>query len=76
MIFLLTNNLICLFTFYNYSDNLIVTKKIIIMIAMMPLSHILRKCIGGCKLTKSQEKINHLIYMDNIKLFAKKEKEL
>ena len=25
---------------------------------------------------KSQEKINHLMYMDNIKLFAKNEKEL
>ena len=43
---------------------------------MMPLIHILRKCTGGYKLSKSQGKINHLIYMDNIKLFAKNEKEL
>ena len=28
------------------------------------------------KLSKSQEKINHLIYMDDIKPFAKNEKEL
>ena len=28
------------------------------------------------KLSKSQEKINHPMYMDNIKLFAKREKEL
>ena len=28
------------------------------------------------KLTKSQEKNNHLIYMDDIKLFAQTEKEL
>ena len=28
------------------------------------------------KLTKPQEKINHLMYMDDIKLFAKNEKEL
>ena len=41
---------------------------------MMPLSHILRKC--GYKLSKSQEKINHLIYVDEIKLFAKNEKEM
>ena len=34
------------------------------------------KCTGGCKLYKSQEKINHLMYMDDIKLFAKKEKQL
>ena len=46
------------------------------VIAMMPLNHILRECIGGYKFTKTQEKINHLMYMDDIKLFAKKEKEL
>ena len=43
---------------------------------MMPLNHILRKCTAGNKLSKSQEKINHLIYMDDFKLFAKNEKEL
>ena len=43
---------------------------------MMPLNHILRKCTAGYKLTKSQEKINHLMYMDDIKPFAKNEKEL
>ena len=39
---------------------------------MMPLSYIIRKRIGGYRFTKSQEKIKHLKYMDNIKLFAKK----
>ena len=44
------------------------------VIAMMPLNYILRKCTegGGYKFTILQEKINHLIYMDDIKLFAKK----
>ena len=42
----------------------------------MPLNYILRKCTRGYKLHKSQEKINHLMYIDNIKLFAKNEKEL
>ena len=32
------------------------------IIAMMPLNHMLRKCTAGYKLSKSQEKINHLIY--------------
>ena len=41
---------------------------------MMPLNHILRKCTARYKLSRSQEKINHLMYMDNIKLFAKKRK--
>ena len=42
----------------------------------MPLNHLLRKCTAGYKLSRSQEKINHLMYMDDIKLFAKNEKEL
>ena len=49
---------------------------ILFIIAMMPLNHILRKCTAGYKLSRSQEMINHLIYMDDIRLFAKNEKEL
>ena len=49
---------------------------LLFIIAMMPLNHILRKCTAGYKLGRSQEKINHLIYMDDIKLFAKNETEL
>ena len=33
-----------------------------------------RKYAGGYKLSKSQENINHLMYIDDIKLFAKNEK--
>ena len=43
---------------------------------MMPLSHILRICTAWYKLSKSLEKINPLMYMDNIKHFAQNEKEL
>ena len=43
---------------------------------MMPLNHILRKCTARYKLSRSQEKIKHLMYMDDIKLLAKNEKEL
>ena len=49
---------------------------LLFIIAMMPLNHILRKCTAGYKLGRSQEKINHLMYMDDIKLFAKNDKEL
>ena len=42
----------------------------------MPVNHILRKCAAGYKLSRSQEKINYLMYMDDINLFAKNEKEL
>ena len=49
---------------------------LLLIIPMMPLNHILRKCSAGYKLSRLQEKINHLMYMDDIKLFAKNEKEL
>ena len=49
---------------------------LLFIIAMMALNHILRKCTAGYKLSRSQEKINHLMYIDDIKLFAKNEKEL
>ena len=49
---------------------------LLLKIAMMPLSQILRKCTAGYKLSRSQEKVNHLIYMGDIKLFAENEKEL
>ena len=42
----------------------------------MPLNHILRKCTAGYKLSREHEKINHLMYLDDIKQFAEKEKEL
>ena len=46
---------------------------LLFIIAMMPLHHKLRKRTVGYKLSKSQEKINHLMCMNGIKLFAKKE---
>ena len=49
---------------------------LLFLIAMMPLNHTLRKCTAGYKLSRSQEKINHIMYMDDIKLLAKNEKEL
>ena len=50
--------------------------SLLFIIAMMPRKHIVRKCTAGNKLSRSQEKINHLMDMDDIKLFAKNEKEL
>ena len=40
---------------------------------MMPLNHTPRKSTAEYKHTKPQEKINPLMYMDDIKLFAKNE---
>ena len=46
------------------------------IIALVPLNHFLRKCRTGYKLSRSQEKINHLMNIVDIKLIAKNEKEL
>ena len=48
---------------------------LLFVIAMMPFNHILRKCTTGYKLSKSEETINHQMYMDDIKSFAKNEKK-
>ena len=45
------------------------------VITKMPLKYTLRKYTAIYKLSKSQEKINHLMYMEDIKLLAKNEKE-
>ena len=49
---------------------------LLFIIAMMSFIYIFRKCTEDYKFIKSQEKINHIMYMDNIKIFAKNEKEL
>ena len=43
---------------------------LLFVIAIMPLNQILRKCAARYKLSKSQKKMNHLMYKDN-KLFGK-----
>ena len=52
------------------SDSL---SPVLFIIAMMPLNHILRKCTAGYKLSESQERINHLMCMEGIKLSPKSE---
>ena len=47
---------------------------LLFIIAMMPLNHILRKCAARNKLSKLQENINHLMYMEDIELFAKRKR--
>ena len=49
---------------------------LLFVITMMLLNYFLRKCTAGYKHSKSQERNNDLIYMDDIKPFAKNEREL
>ena len=47
---------------------------LVFIIVMMLLNYVLRECAEGYKFTKSQM-INLLMSVDNIKIFAKSEKE-
>ena len=49
--------------------------QLLFIIAARPLTYILWKCTGDNKFTKSQEKIIHIMYKDDSKLFAKNEKK-
>ena len=49
---------------------------LLFVITMTPQSYILRICTRGYKVIKLLEKINHLMYINGIKLLAKNEKEL
>ena len=44
---------------------------LLFFIATMPLNNVLRKCTGGYKFEKSQEKIDHFMYVDDMKVFKK-----
>ena len=48
---------------------------LLFIISMIPLNHILRKCTAGYRLSRYDEKINHLKYTNEIKLLSKIEKE-
>ena len=50
--------------------------SLLFVIAMMPWTHLHRKCVGGNSFINLQEKINHQMYINNIELFAKKTKKL
>ena len=45
------------------------------VITLIPLTSVLKMTKTGKNLQKNREKINHLLYMDDLKLYAKSEKE-
>ena len=48
----------------------------VFVLALIPLSLILRKVKAAYELSESKEKINHLLFMDNLKLYSRSEKAL
>ena len=46
------------------------------VLALIPLSFILRKAKAAYEFSESKEKINHLLFMDDLKLYSRSEKGL
>ena len=46
------------------------------VLALIPLSLILRKVKAGYEFSESKKKINHLLFMDDLKLYSQSEKGL
>ena len=49
---------------------------LLFVIVLIPLTHILRKASPGCEFANSKDKINNLLFMDDLKLYSKTEKTL
>ena len=46
------------------------------VLALIPLSLILRKVKAGYEFSESKKKINHILFMDDLKLYSQSEKGL
>ena len=46
------------------------------VLVLIPLSLILGKAQAACEFSGSKKRINHLSFMDNLKLYSRSEKEL
>ena len=49
---------------------------LLFVIALLPLTHILRETGMGYQLEKNGAKVNHLFFMDDLKMFGKNDKEI
>ena len=49
---------------------------LLFVIALIPLTLILRKCKNGYNFSRTKDKINHLLYMDDLKILQKKKQVL
>ena len=49
---------------------------LVFVLALIPLSLILRKAKGAYEFSEGKEKINHLLFMDDLKLYSRSGKEL
>ena len=49
---------------------------LLFVITLIPLTSVLKMTKPGYEFAKNRENMNHLLYMDDLKLYAKSEKEL
>ena len=49
---------------------------LLFVIALLPLTHILRETGMGYQLERNRAKVNHLFFMDDLKRYGKNDKEL
>ena len=49
---------------------------LVLVFALIPLSLILRKAKAACEFSESKEKMNHLLFMNDLKLYSQSEKGL
>ena len=47
---------------------------LVFVLALIPLGVILRKAKATCEFSESKEKINHILCMDDLKLYSRSEK--
>ena len=47
---------------------------LLFVVCLLPLTHILRDAAPGCHFASNRQKINHLLFMDDLKLYASNEK--
>ena len=49
---------------------------LLFVLALMPLTLILRKCAGGYQLGNEHHHVNHLLYLDDLKLYGRNQQEI
>ena len=45
-------------------------------VCLLPLTHVLRDAAPGFPFASNEQKVNHLLFMDDLKLYASNEKSL
>ena len=50
--------------------------SLLFVLAVIPLSFMLRKVKAGCDLGRNKGRVNHILFMDDLKLYGKNEGQL